>query len=131
GAAAWFGGAKPRQRPSTLLQERIQQSASLLRRASKQDRQETEHSPQHRQGDARIYAVELLDHDSQVDQANVVAACRSWNAPPQKSRRHHGLVDGLGRTKSLLRSGQQLSISCVCKHVRSELSGFQLERSLV
>ena len=43
-------------------------------RASKQDRQQTEQSPQHRQGDARIYAVELLGHDGRVDQANVFTA---------------------------------------------------------
>ena len=108
-AAARFGGAKPGQRGSTLLQERTEQTASLLRRACKQDRQETEYSPQHRQGDARIYAIELLGHDGHVDQASVVAACQNWNALPQKSRHHHGLVDGLGRTKPLLRSGQQLS----------------------
>src|SRR5262249_953776 len=58
---------------STLLQERLERSTSLFRRASKQDRQQTEHSPQYRQGDAGIYAVELLGHDGHVNQASIVA----------------------------------------------------------
>src|SRR6516164_3305073 len=130
GTAARFGRAKRCQWGSTLLQKRVEQSADLFRPASEQNRQQTQHCPQHRQGDASIYAVELLGDDGHVDQASVVAARRNWNALPQKSRRHHRLVDGLGRTKSLLRSGQQLSSPCARDYVRSEHSGFELERVL-
>jgi hypothetical protein len=66
-----------------------------------------------------------------VDQAGVVAACPSWDAPPQKSRRYHGLVDGPGRTKALFGTGQELSGCCARDYVRGELSGFQLECALV
>jgi hypothetical protein len=67
----------------------------------------------------------------------IVMSIRPVLSPPAglectsaKTRRHHGLVGGLDCTKSLLWSGQQLGSPCACNYVRSELSGFQLKRTL-